>query len=120
MGPEIRTPGRNSGWCLFVYLLVPIVVGMALQIYGDDLKGLRDAHYLTLRAVADLTGSHHTYLCRLETAEATSVRPATVLKLAEALECPPGAITGDKKAHAAALKAAQRDPRALRAAPVAA
>lgn len=94
---------------------------MALKIYGEALKEIRDAHHLTLRAVAEITGSHYTYLCRLETAEhPTQVRATTVLKLAEALDCSPGAITGDKKLHAAALKAAQRDPLALRAAPVAA
>lgn len=94
---------------------------MALKIYGDDLRGLRDAHHLTLRAVAERAETGHGYLWRLETAEQpTPVRAKTVLKLAGALDCPPGAITGDKKLHAAALKAASRDPIALRAAPIAA
>lgn len=101
-----------------VLALVPIGAvwfrGMALKIDRKALRELREQNCWTLRGFAKAAEVTHGYLSRIENGLAADPSPATVRLLAETLGVDPAAITGDRKAYAAALKAANRSPKALR------
>lgn len=98
---------------LALFPLVAYCFLMAHTIAGDAVRQLRQANGWSLRQFAEVAELSPGFLSKIENGIATGT-PATMVQIAQALGVEPPAVTGDRKAYTAALKAAYRSPKAVR------
>lgn len=84
---------------------------MALTPNGAAIRQLREESGWNLRTFAIKARVSPGYLSKIETGTSRNVSPDALSRIAEALDAPMGALTGDRVAFREALKTARRRPR---------